>query len=84
MKRFDLRHLKNDFCGRLDEILDTELKQGEVGIFLFVVEDFSNVQKSADVVEKSGNTLLNSLRFNEVDWTIVVRKEMLINIGDKQ
>lgn len=84
MKRFDLRHLKNDFCGRLDEILDTELKQGEVGIFLFVVEDFSNVQKSADVVEKSGNTLLNSLRFNEVDWTIVVRKEMPINIGDKQ
>lgn len=84
MKRFDLRHLKNDFCGRLDEILDTELKQGEVGIFLFVVEDFSNVQKSADVVEKSGNILLNSLRFNEVDWTIVVRKEMPINIGDKQ
>ncbi|WP_299547192.1 NADH-ubiquinone oxidoreductase subunit E family protein [uncultured Helicobacter sp.] len=75
MKRFDLRHLKNDFCGRLKEILDTELEVGEVGIFLFEVLDFDNVQKSADVVESSGNTLLNSLRFNEVDWTIVARKE---------
>lgn len=74
MKRFDLRHLKNDFCERLKIILDSELAEGEVGIFLFEVLDFDNVQRSADVVEVSGNTLLNSLRFNEVDWTIVVRK----------
>ena len=44
--------------------------------------DFDNVQKSADVVEASGNTLLNSLRFNEVDWTIVVRKELTNLIPD--
>ena len=75
MKRFDLRHLKNDFCPRLAEILDSELEKGEVGIFLFEVLDFDNVQKSADLVANSGNVLLNSLRFNEVDWTIVVRKE---------
>lgn len=75
MKRFDLRHLKNDFCGRLQEILDTQLAVGEVGIFLFEVVDFANVQKSADIVQASGNTLLNSVRFNAVDWTIVVRKE---------
>ena len=74
MKRFDLRHLKNEFGGRLEEILQTQLQKGEVGIFLFEVIDFENVQKSADIVEKSGNELLNSLRFNEVDWTIVVRK----------
>ena len=74
MKRFDLRHLKNDFGGRLEEILQTQLQKGEVGIFLFEVIDFENVQKSADIVEKSGNELLNSLRFNEVDWKIVVRK----------
>ena len=74
MKRFDLRHLKNDFGGRLEEILQTQLQKGEVGLFLFEVIDFENVQKSADIVEKSGNELLNSLRFNEVDWTIVVRK----------
>ena len=35
---------------------------------------FENVQKSADIVAKSGNELLNSLRFNEVDWTIVVKR----------
>lgn len=74
MKRFDLRHLKNDFGERLEEILQTQLQKGEVGIFLFEVIDFENVQKSADIVQKSGNELLNSLRFNEVDWTIVVRK----------
>ena len=74
MKRFDLRHLKNDFGGRLEEILQTQLQKGEVGILLFEVIDFENVQKSADIVEKSGNELLKSLRFNEVDWTIVVRK----------
>lgn len=33
MKRFDLRHLKNDFCPRLKAILDNELEKGEVGIF---------------------------------------------------
>ncbi|MCI5968012.1 NADH-ubiquinone oxidoreductase subunit E family protein [Helicobacter sp.] len=77
MKRFDLRHLKNDFGGRLEEILQTELEVGEVGIFLFEVIDFDNVQKSADIVEASGNSLLNSIRFNEVDWTIVVRKEKM-------
>ncbi|TLD85673.1 NADH-ubiquinone oxidoreductase subunit E family protein [Helicobacter sp. MIT 05-5294] len=75
MRRFDLRHLKNDFCSRLQVILNQELEVGEVGIFLFEVQDFNNVQKSADLVKESGNTLLNSLRFNEVDWTIVVRKE---------
>ncbi|MDD6055105.1 MAG: NADH-ubiquinone oxidoreductase subunit E family protein [Helicobacter sp.] len=75
MRRFDLRHLKNDFSKRLEEILQNDLKSGEVGIFLFEVGDFSSVQKSADIVESTNNTLLNSLRFNEVDWTIVVRKE---------
>ncbi|MCI2236294.1 MULTISPECIES: NADH-ubiquinone oxidoreductase subunit E family protein [Helicobacter] len=74
MKRFDLRHLKNDFGGRLEEILKTQLEMGEVGIFLFEVLEFENVQKSADIVAKSGNELLNSLRFNEVDWTIVVKR----------
>ena len=55
MKRFDLRHLKNDFAGRLKEILN-------------------NDQKSADIVDECGYILMNSLRFNEVDWTIVVKK----------
>jgi NADH-quinone oxidoreductase subunit E len=74
MKRFDLRHLKNEFYGRLVELMNKEIAKGEVAIFLFEVGDFSPVQKSADLVKENGWTLMNSLKFNEVDWTIVVKK----------
>lgn len=74
MKRYDLRHLKSDFYGRLEELVKSDLKDGEVGIFMFEVGDFTPVQKSADLVKELGHELLNSLKFNEVDWTIVVRK----------
>ena len=73
MKRYDLRHLKNEFEGRMSEILKSH-PAGEVGIFLFEVGDFTPVQRSADLVKESGYELLNSLKFNEVDWTIVVKK----------
>ncbi len=74
MKRFDLRHLKDDFYDRMQEILDKEVADKEVAIFLFEVGDFSSIQKSADIVKKLGYELMNSLKFNEVDWTIVVKK----------
>jgi len=74
MKRFHLRHLKNEFYGRLVELMNKEIAKGEVAIFLFEVGDFSPVQKSADLVKENGWTLMNSLKFNEVDWTIVVKK----------
>jgi NADH-quinone oxidoreductase subunit E len=74
MKRFDLRHLKNEFYGRLVELMNKEIAKGEVAIFLFEVGDFSPVQKSADLVKENGWTLMNSLKFNEVDWTITVKK----------
>lgn len=74
MKRYDLRHLKDDFYDRMVELIDQGLKVGEVGIFLFEVGDFSSIQKSADVVKATGHDLMNSLKFNEVDWTIVVKK----------
>ncbi len=74
MQRYDLRHLKNEFYDRMGELIDKELKSGEVGIFLFEVGDFSSIQKSADFIKASGNDLMNSLKFNEVDWTIVVKK----------
>ncbi len=75
MKRYDLRHLHDDFYGRMVELIEKDLKNGEVGIFLFEIGDFSPIQKSADVVKEHGHELLNSLKFNEVDWTIVVRKK---------
>jgi len=73
MLRYDLRHLHNDFDNRMMEIMN-EVPAGEVIIFLFEVGDFSPVQRSADRMKEQGYELLNSLKFNEVDWTIVVRK----------
>ena len=74
MKRYDLRHLKDDFYDRMVELIDKGLQVGEVGIFLFEVGDFSSIQKSADVIKETGHELMNSLKFNEVDWTVVVKK----------
>jgi predicted flap endonuclease-1-like 5' DNA nuclease len=56
------------------ELIDEGLAVGEVGIFLFEIGDFSPIQKSADLVKEHGHELMNSLKFNEVDWTIVVKK----------
>ena len=74
MKRFDLRYLKNDFFKRMGEIIDSELQGGEVGIFLFEAGDFQNIPKSAEFIKNRGDELMNSLRFNQVDWTIAVKK----------
>ena len=73
MKRYDLRHLKAEFEPRMKEILD-EHKAGEVAIFLFEIGNFSPIQNSADLVKECGYEMMNSLKFNEVDWTIVVKK----------
>ncbi|RLA63515.1 MAG: hypothetical protein DRQ78_06840 [Epsilonproteobacteria bacterium] len=74
MKRYDLRHLKDDFYDRMLELIDDGIKVDEVGIFIFEVGDFSSIQKSADVIKATGHDLMNSLKFNEVDWTVVVKK----------
>ena len=75
MKRYDLRPLKDNFYDRMIELLDSNLKPNEVGIFIFEIGDFSPVQKSADIVKEKGHTLMNSLKFNEVDWTIAVKRK---------
>jgi len=74
MKRYDLRHLHDDFYDRMLELIDQGLKVDEVGIFLFEEGDSSSIQKSADVINETGHDLMNSLKFNEVDWTVVVKK----------
>ncbi|HIP30305.1 MAG TPA: hypothetical protein EYG93_07185 [Sulfurospirillum arcachonense] len=73
MKRYDLRHLKDDFYGRMLELVESSATD-EVSIFIFEIGDFSGVQKSSDLIKEAGHTLMNSLKFNEVDWTIVVKK----------
>ena len=74
MKRFDLRYLKDDFYTRMLELLDKQITQDETAIIMFEIGDFSNIQKSADVIYEAGYTLMNSIKFNEVDWTLVVKK----------
>ncbi|MDD2265584.1 NADH-ubiquinone oxidoreductase subunit E family protein [Sulfuricurvum sp.] len=74
MKRYDLRHLKENFYDRMSDIIKQEPANGEVLIFLFEIGDFTPIQKSADLVKELGCELMNSLKFNEADWTIVVKK----------
>lgn len=75
MKRYDLRHLKGAFYDRMDQIMQKESSTKEVLIFLFEIGDFTPIQKSADLVKAKGYELINSLRFNEADWTIVVKNK---------
>jgi NADH-quinone oxidoreductase subunit E len=75
MKRYDLRGHKDNFLPRMVEIMNSNISEGENAIFLFEIGDFSAVQASADCVKENNWTLMNSLKFNEVDWTIVVKKE---------
>lgn len=49
------------------------LKDEEVVIFLFEIGDFSHVQKVANFIYENKFTLMNSLKFNEKDWTVVVK-----------
>ncbi|MDC7243389.1 MAG: NADH-ubiquinone oxidoreductase subunit E family protein [Sphaerochaetaceae bacterium] len=84
MKRFDLRPLKDNFYERMFELMDKEIKDGENGIFLFEIGDFTPVQKVADLVFEKEYTLMNSLKFNEVDWTVVIKKEIDLELIEKK
>lgn len=76
MERYDLRKLKDEkLYGRMVEVMDKIAKPGEVMIFMFEVGDFSPVQKSADVMKEQGHEIMNSIKFNEVDWTLVVKRK---------
>ena len=74
MKRYDLRGLGADFLPRLEEIMINDIADGEVGIFLFEIGKFEGVQASADLVKKKNWTLMNSLKFNDADWTVMIKK----------
>ena len=72
MTRVDLRDFKNEFYDKMLEVLKS-LKDEEVVIFLFEIGDFSHVQKVANFIYENKFTLMNSLKFNEKDWTVVVK-----------
>lgn len=73
MKRIDLRKSK-DFFNDLKIYLDN-LAANDVLVVLFEIGDFSNVEKSFSFVYENNCELLNSLKFNQCDWTICVRKK---------
>ena len=72
MRRVDLRKSKDLFEDLA--LLIQEAKQGEVLIVLFEIGDFSSVERSFAFVKEQNCELLNSLKFNEVDWSIVIKK----------
>ncbi|WP_104759474.1 NADH-ubiquinone oxidoreductase subunit E family protein [Helicobacter bizzozeronii] len=78
MRRFDLRPLRDEpneaVLNRLGAIMDSSVVADEVVIFMLEVVDFDIVEQSAEFIQKRGDLLLNSLRFNRVDWTLVVKK----------
>jgi len=76
MKKYDLRKHKENFVPRLIELMNTDIADGENGIFIFEIGDFSSVQNVADAIKENKFTLMNSLKYNEVDWTVVVKKGM--------
>ena len=82
MKRYDLREHKENFIPRMVELMKSEINDGENGIFLFEIGDFSTVQQSADCVKENNWTLMNSLKFNEVDWTVVIKKRETTSSGN--
>ena len=66
--------MQHDFYPRMLELLDKQIAPEETAIIMFEIGDFSNIQKSADVIYEAGYTLMNSIKFNEVDWTLVIKK----------
>jgi len=76
MERYDLRKLKEDkLFDRMVEVMDKKAKPSEVIIFMFEVGDFSPVTKSMQVMKEAGHEIMNSLKFNEVDWSLVVKRK---------
>ncbi len=76
MERYDLRKLKGEkLTDRMVEVMDTIAKPGEVIIFMFEVGDFSPVHTTMDVMKQQGHDIMNSIKFNEVDWTLVVKRK---------
>jgi len=50
------------------------MKWGAVKIFLFEIGDFSAVENALNLALQSGCEITTSLKFNQVDWTLTVKK----------
>ncbi|MDR0580158.1 MAG: NADH-ubiquinone oxidoreductase subunit E family protein [Campylobacteraceae bacterium] len=72
MRRYDLRNYKSDFKTRALEILDESAKE-EVLIFIFESTTDEQLRDLVSAMREKNADVLNSLKFNEVDWTVTVR-----------
>ena len=73
MRRIDLRKSKDLFVD-LKKHIDNA-KENEVLVVLFEIGDFSNIDKAYEFVANNNCKMMNSLKFNQCDWTIVIKKE---------
>lgn len=73
MRRIDLRKSKDLFVDLKNHI--DNAKENEVLVVLFEIGDFSNIDKAYEFVVNNNCKMMNSLKFNQCDWTIVIKKE---------
>ncbi|MDR0407322.1 MAG: NADH-ubiquinone oxidoreductase subunit E family protein [Campylobacteraceae bacterium] len=76
MRRYDLRGCEQDFKTRLLEVLSKGLDK-EVLIFIFESVPDNRLREIINAIREKNGEVLNSLKFNELDWTIVVRVNSL-------
>lgn len=73
MKRYDLRVLKNSFVSRLAEIASSE-EINHVAIYMLEISSQQSLSSAIKTLEDNSCEILNSIKYNEVDWTIVAKK----------
>ena len=73
MRRVDLRHLKGEFLSTLGQQIKAS-EPDEVVIFLFEIGDFSGAQKALNLSYNLNCEVMNSLKFNQVDWALTIKK----------
>ena len=73
MRRVDLRHLRDEFLSALGQQIKAS-EPGEVVIFLFEIGDYSGVTKVVNLAYNLNCEVMNSLKFNQVDWALTIKK----------
>ena len=73
MRRVDLRHLKDRLLSALGETA-RNAQNGEVIVFLFEIGDFSGVKNAINLAYNLNCEVMNSLKFNQTDWTLIIKK----------
>ena len=73
MRRVDLRHLKGEFLSALGQQIKAS-EPDEVVIFLFEIGDFSGVKNAINLAYNLNCEVMNSLKFNQTDWTLIIKK----------